>query len=227
MSRNILAQIPEIRFTVYGGLDYIRGNKQPHFSLTYWRGGEHGEGGCDHSEIIRRFPQFSNIAALHLSDMDGVPIHAESNGWYWMAGALPEHAGERYHGGNQEQHFPKPEGAPRRGTWDNTDYRKPTPDECLAIMADHFRITHKAASGLRDAVIEWAKGGMELRRQTEKAGAAAAGVYKFLGTYDWAHARREFAKWVEAQRPRWKAEADACIAKHGLVVTGDKWEMAG
>jgi hypothetical protein len=28
---------------------------------------------------------------------------------------------------------------------------------------------------------------------------------------------------VDTQRPRWKAEAEACIAKHNLRVFGDEW----
>lgn len=31
-------------------------------------------------------------------------------------------------------------------------------------------------------------------------------------------------EWVQTQKPRWKAEALACIEKHKLVVYGDKWE---
>ena len=33
----------------------------------------------------------------------------------------------------------------------------------------------------------------------------------------------EFAAWVETQKARWKAEADACIRKYRLVVYGDAW----
>lgn len=214
---------------VCGGLHYLRGNSAPYFSLTadIHRKGHPNQCqsvGADHETILKHFPKFADLAALHLSDMDGKPMHAESNGWYSIAGALPDNAGQRFHSGNSERHFPKPDGAPRRGDWDKTDYRKPTPAECLQITADHLRITVEAAQGLRDAVVEWALAGMELRRAAEVAGASAAGVYKSVGLYDWDHARREFAAWIERQAPRWKAEADACIAAHGLVVFGDKWE---
>lgn len=214
---------------VEGGLEYIRGNSAPYFSLTatiHRKGfpNQCWSGGCQHDIILKHYPRFANLAALHLSDIDGKPMHAEANSWYNLAGALPDNAGQRYHVGNSERHFPKPEGAPRRGSWDNTDYRKPTESECLGILADHLRITLAEASELRDTVIGWAMEGMVLRQQAEEAGASAAGVYKSVGKYDWEHARAEFGKWIKRQAPRWKAEADACIAKHGLVVCGDKWE---
>jgi len=119
-----------LKFTVYGGLHHIKGNHAPYFSLTYW---EHRKGfpnqcqsgGAGHERILEYYPQFADLAALHLSDIDGVPMHAESNGWYNLAGALPDNAGE-----------------------------------------------------------------------------------------------------IRQQEPRWKQEADACIARHGLVVYGDPWPIA-
>ena len=86
-----------------GGLHYIGGNAKPYFSLTYT---EHRKGfpnqcqsfGADHSKILKYWPRFADLAALHLSDIDGVPTHAEANGWYWLAGALPGNAGQEYHG---------------------------------------------------------------------------------------------------------------------------------
>jgi hypothetical protein len=35
--------------------------------------------------LARVFPEIAPIAALHLSDPDGAPMHAESNGWYWYS----------------------------------------------------------------------------------------------------------------------------------------------
>ncbi len=212
-----------------GGLHYILGNSAPYFSLTaeIHRKGHPNKcqsGGADHKTILKHFPQFADLAALHLSDMDGKPTYAEENGWYKLAGALPDNAGQQYHAGNYERYFPKPDGAPRRGEWDKTDYRKPTESECLAILADHLRITLDEASSLRDNVIGWACEGMVLRQQAEEAGASAAGVYKSVGKYDWAYARAQFGEGVKRQAPRWRAEADDCIAAHGLVVFGDKWE---
>lgn len=211
---------------VEGGLHYIRGNSAPHFSITATvtdHRGRFESGGCQHELILQHLPQFADLVSLHLSDISGVPMHASGNGWYHLAGALPENADQRYHSGNSERHMPKPEGATRRGNWDNTDYRKPTPDECLSITAEYLRITIGEARLLRELAIEWALVGAEDRAAATLAGESVAGVRKALPVYDWANANREFSKWVQSQHPRWEAEAEACIVKHGLVVFGDEW----
>ena len=167
-------------FRVEGGLHHISGNSAPHFSLTYT---EHREDfpdqiyscGAGHAEILRRFPQFADLAALHLSGIDGVPMHAEANGWYWLAGALGG-MGERYHGGNAGQ--------------DNSAA------DCLQVFADHCRISTAEALSIADKC---------------KAATAARDAWRAV---------------METMRPRWKAEADAAIAKHGLRVYGDPWPVA-
>lgn len=125
-------------------------------------------GGCLHDEILRFWPSLAPIVALHLSDaLTGEPMHAEANGWYWMAGALGG-AGEQYHGASGSN--------------------SKTPDECLAIVADHLRISREDATILRDAV------------QTvcaEKGNPSG---------------RNYFNGFIEEQRPRWQAEAQAGIA---------------
>jgi hypothetical protein len=209
-----------------GGLHYILGNSAPHFHITATvtdHRGQFESGGCQHELILQHFPQFADLVSLHLSDISGVPMHAAADGWWRLAGALPENAGERYNAGNSKRHMPKPEGAPRRGDWDNTDHRKPTPDECLSITAEFLRITAGEALLLRELAIEWALVGAEDRAAATLAGESVAGVRKALPVYDWANAKREFSKWVQSQHPRWEAEARACIAKHGLVVFGGEW----
>lgn len=121
-------------FKVEGGLNYLRGNRKPHFSITvtsHRKGfpNQCWSGGADHEAILKHYPKFADIVALHLSDIDGVPMHAVENGWYWLAGALPGNAGEKYHGGQG-----KPE------------------DECLEILARHLRISNAAALMLRDMI---------------------------------------------------------------------------
>jgi len=52
------------------------------FSIT----GETKEmGGCIHDLILEHFPHFKPFVDLHLSDLDGVPMHAEENGFYWLS----------------------------------------------------------------------------------------------------------------------------------------------
>ena len=61
------------------------GNQKPHFSLTgrIVEKGRDARGGAIHDEILAAFPQLADIAALHLSDIDGVPMHSFENGKYW------------------------------------------------------------------------------------------------------------------------------------------------
>lgn len=187
-----------LTFRVEGGLHYLQGNSAPYFSLTYT---EHRKGfpeqcqsgGAGHERILRYYPRFADLAALHLSDIDGVPMHAEGNGWYWMAGALGG-ADERYHGGNGKTQHWKPDG-------EFDGYRESTRAECLAIFAKYVRISLDEANALRAECLD-----------------------EYANNPDgWPAARAVMALRLDDMRPRWKAEADAAIAKHGLKVFGDKW----
>lgn len=127
--------------TARGGLHFLKGNKAPYFSLT----GDvtrivarRDDGrpllardcdtcGCIHEILTQEWPDLAPLAALHLSDIDGTPMHAAGNGLYWLAGAAASpHAprlpvwGQKYHGASG-------------------DYGK-TPAECLKIAAGHFRV---------------------------------------------------------------------------------------
>ena len=61
------------------------GNQKPYFSLTgrVVENGRESVSGAIHGEILAAFPQLADIAALHLSDIDGVPMHSFENGKYW------------------------------------------------------------------------------------------------------------------------------------------------
>ncbi len=205
--RNVEGYRVPLTFRVEGGLHYLRGNSKPYFTLTYTqhRKGFPNQcysGGAGHEEILKLYPQFADLAAMHLSDIDGVPMGAEANGWYQLAGALPQNAGEKYHAGNSQRHFPKAVIDPAR-SWDTTDYRLPTPHESLQSFADYVRCDFQTAEGVRNHV-----------------------GHVYLVSGDWKQARAAFALWIEEQKPRWKAEADACIAKHSLRIFGDEWVAA-
>lgn len=175
------------KFTVYGGLHYIRGNKLPYFSLTYWQGGPNGSGGAGHEEILKHFPQFAALAALHLSDIYGKPMHSESNGWYWLAGTMPDGFGQDYHGGNSETYTP--EGKRHR-----------TSGECLAIFADHCRISMVEAKDIRETVFKEAMAAPHSRLKIAKDATARI---------------------LSGMEARWMTEARNSIARHKLIVYGD------
>jgi hypothetical protein len=130
------------RMNVRGGLRYISGNRLPHFSLTanILSGGHAVGGGCMHEEILKRFPKFADLARLHLSDINGEPMHAVENGFYALAGYFGG-LGQRYHAGNSKQSF-------------HDGYREPIRNECLEQFARHMRIEVDRARSWTDNV--WA-----------------------------------------------------------------------
>jgi hypothetical protein len=77
--------------------------------------------GCIHGEIMKAWPKLTPLVALHLSDLDGVPMHAVENGFHWVSGI--HNVGAKY--------------AP--------DQSK---EECTQILADHLRIGFIDASDL-------------------------------------------------------------------------------
>lgn len=127
--------------------------------------------GCLHELVLKHFPETAPVVALHMSDMDGVPMHAAENALYWAGGII--NLSQRYHGGNGSS--PK------------------SCEDCARILGEHLRITTDEARALAVAAAhecpqEW----------REEYGAAIAKGY--------------IVDFCEAQRPRWKAEADAALA---------------
>ena len=167
------------------------GDQQPYFSL---QGEERNPRitrcdsvvacGCMHDKLVLHWPDLKDLELLHLSTIDCVPMHAEANGWYWLAGVMGG-LGEEYHGGS------------------GSDGR--TPEQCLKIFCEHVRISEDEAYALID--------------QIEQVPARQYGADD-VGAKRNNRKRREFFKrWIDEQKPRWKREADAAIARFGLEVT--------
>lgn len=171
-------------YTVYavGGLHYLRGNPLPYFAVTQEAPRTSNEScGAALDEIAEHWPHLKPLTDLHLSDMNGVPMHAEANGWYWLAGSVVGGFGQQFHGGSGSSAVDAA--------------------ECLRRFASTVRVSHQAAADLREHILEMAK------------------------AFGNKAARQEFAAWIEDQKPRWKAEADACIKNLSLQVYGDPWKQ--
>lgn len=50
--------------------------------------------------LVRVFPELALLNSAHLSDPDGMPMHAEANGWYWYNGSRDDIEQDRYNGFN-------------------------------------------------------------------------------------------------------------------------------
>ena len=74
----------------------LKGNPAPYFSVTgtVYKANRRGERdarfrncltcGCIHATILEAFPGLSDVVALHLADINGLPHYAVENGWYWV-----------------------------------------------------------------------------------------------------------------------------------------------
>lgn len=180
---------PRHTIKVEAGLHYLTGNQLPYFVV----GAEIGRPdardcdacGCLHEDVLKLWPELAPIVALHLSDSDGKPMHAEANSWYELAGHYGG-ADEKYHAGNSKRRY-------------GGQYREPTPEECLVNFARYVRIPLEQA---RELAQQWAR------------------------PDDWASSRQWFKQWIEAQLPRWAAEAEAgCQLLDKLTAEGFNPDM--
>jgi hypothetical protein len=78
------------RIDVRSELVHRDGNASPYFSIggDIFRIAKNGRkvweaGGCIHDQIIKHFPQLQPLVDVHLSNEDGVPMHAYANAGYW------------------------------------------------------------------------------------------------------------------------------------------------
>lgn len=95
MKKTIKKETPQGLLEIHISTDGCNG--KPYFSVTadFYENRESGNksprrwtmGGCLHEEIISADPELRPLVNIHLSDMDGIPMHAEANGWYWLAKA--------------------------------------------------------------------------------------------------------------------------------------------
>lgn len=206
---------------VRGGLHYIRGNSAPHFSITVDQyevrlgGLREDTFGAAHELIEEKFPgKFTDLIALHLSDIDGVPMYAEGNARYYARGG-------QWLGKSSRMWLPIEE---------SYGSKEQASDTFLVVrLMDMLRCSRLIAESLREAGKAMVAYETELRDHQERArryeAEAPSGIGVHPGSLPEAPKAREYMVGViESMRPRWKAEAEACIANHKLVVYGDHWQ---
>jgi len=163
------------RIKAVGGLHKLKGNKSAYFSLTgtidRFEASRYGSGrwvddtgGCIHEEILKHWPELKPVADLHLSDMDGVPMHGAENAWHWMRGACAKVCSSI------------------TGRW-GPDH---TPEKSLEIFANHVRVSLDEATAVRQMVIDAAMAVSQYSRVYE--GGAVEPAKKAL--FDWIDTQR-------------------------------------
>lgn len=80
--------VEDLTIKVEAGLESLKGNKYPHWSVTGWiikgSGRDREEtGGAIGEKLVEYFPEIAPFVPLHLSDGKGVPMFAIENGWYY------------------------------------------------------------------------------------------------------------------------------------------------
>lgn len=203
---------PRAYIEVTAGL-YQISSQRPYFSVTaeVWRhpnAADIESGGCLHDEVLKLWPRLKPIVDLHLSEDNGVPMHATANSWYQLAGFYGGFD-YQYHAGNSKRQIWTADGA-------FVAYREPTPDECLASFADYVRIPLEDARTLADGWLAAATAERDVlppkfRVKSADIGSRVKGLH---------------VKWVNEQLPRWQAEATAGIELLDTLIAEQKAKTA-
>jgi hypothetical protein len=142
-------------------------------------------GGCCHDLVVAAHPELAPLVALHLSDLDGAPLHAAENAEHWLSGLLPELAAA----------YPYGPTAPLKYCG------RSTPEDCARILADHLRISSVEVAGLVERARLAAAPALALHaRRLVPLDAAREAVTAVVVAF------------CDAQRDRWRAEAAAGLA---------------
>ncbi len=137
--------------------------------------------GCLHDEILKYRPDLKPLVDIHLSDLDGVPMHAEANGWYWLA---------------------KVAEIPQR--WE-PDQDIPT---CTKYFREHVRINDAQCLDIIAQIKEAYHNGRDSVSTSEIVSPRCEEERHKVGA---AKAKELWGKIMEEMRPRWKQEAQAAL----------------
>lgn len=179
---------------VHGGLHMIRGNRTPYFSLT-----------CDIYDSRMRDVGGGAAHDLILHGMPELKPLADLH--------LSDIDGVPSHGSSNAWYWmagAASEFADRVRFHGGNGTPKRSPDECLRIFAEHVRIPLDEAVTLREMLRTYYRNIASFYSRTYENGGIA-------------ETQAMLAQWCEAQRPRWKREADECIAKLHLKIFGDHY----
>ena len=186
--------------TIDTKLYQLRGNARPYFSTTAtvrWRGGAES-GGCCHGDILRVCPALAPLVALHLSDDEGAPMHAEANGFFYLMGAI----------GYPLEHGPRDNAEKCREYF--ASHMRLHPVEAESIYAKFLPFVEKYNRGRAERAAQWAAEYGPPVKPARDWSNEAQFILRDSALVATMHA--EFAPIVAGMRPRWQREALAGLA---------------
>lgn len=180
MKKTITLQDPQnplFNFTIKISTEGCVGKQ--YFSIT---ANAYRRGGCLHDEILELRPDLKPFVDLHSSDLDGVPMHAVANGFYWLCKII----------GIPQQYEPEQD--------ENT---------CFKYLMKHMRMNpaDTVEKVIRPCAAAYVAGKMSVAHNV-KVSPTCAQVQHKAGLSE---VTKTFAAIVETQKPRWKSEADEAI----------------
>jgi hypothetical protein len=138
-------------------------------------------GGCLHDEIIAAAPELKPLVDLHLSDLEGVPMHAFENGFYWLA---------------------KVAGIPQKYEPEQSI------EQCAKYLQSHLRVGFAETLSTCALVCEAYNQGKAKIATSELVTEKCRAMQHEQGVFD---AKVLFKKIVEEMKPRWKKEAEKAL----------------
>lgn len=176
-------KIVEIKISTDG-----HNGQNPYFSITGRRldiqaNGHLGESvsGCIHDEILKVAPELKSLVTLHLSSLDGVPMHAFENGFYWLAKAA----------GIKQRYEPEQ-----------------SEEECGNILLGHLRTNYPDCVDIINKVSVAYENGKAKITTSEIVTEKCRQMQHEQGVFD---AKVVFRKIVEDMKPRWKKQAEEAL----------------
>jgi hypothetical protein len=138
--------------------------------------------GCLHEDITEAAPELKPFIDLHLSTLDGVPMHAVENGFYWLCKAA----------GIPQQYAPEQ-----------------SQEKCFSFLLSHLRVSEQEGDQIMGKVVNAYIDGKAKIAICDPVSPRCKQEQEKQGIFD---AKNHFKKIVDSMKPRWQKEAAKALA---------------